>query len=203
MKLKYYLRGLGIGIIVTALLMGVSTTPANGQGKTPKSQETILEAKDDEDAINIEETGTEIEEIKVSASILKTEENSSELVSELDDNLANVKAEESMVMENVEETNKNGQAEAGELLDQQVAPNWGAGAAEPEDTFNTYLLNIVRGDDSGTVSRKLQNAGIIDNATEFDAFLMQHGYDKCISVGVVEIPMGASWMEVAEKIAGR
>lgn len=61
----------------------------------------------------------------------------------------------------------------------------------------------MKGDDSGSVARKLQLAGLIDNAKEFDAYLMQHGYDKTISVGTVEITKGAVWQEIAEIISGK
>ena len=75
-----------------------------------------------------------------------------------------------------------------------------AGNALPQTTIE---INIVRGDDSGTVARKLQNAGMVESATEYDAYLMQHGYDKKIRVGKVEIPVDATWQEIAEYISGR
>ena len=34
MKLKYYLRGLGIGMIVTALILGISFSQPSGAGDT-------------------------------------------------------------------------------------------------------------------------------------------------------------------------
>ena len=64
-------------------------------------------------------------------------------------------------------------------------------------------IMIVSGDDSGTVARKLQTAGLVDNASEFDAYLMQRGYDKKIAVGEKEIPRDATWLEIAEKISSR
>ena len=64
-------------------------------------------------------------------------------------------------------------------------------------------ITIARGDDSGTVARKLQNAGLVENASEYDAYLMQHGYDKKIRVGSVTIPADSTWQEIAEYISGR
>ena len=151
MKLKYYLRGLGIGIVVTVLLMGVSSSVEESN-----AAETITakEAKTSETETQEETKNTEDTEQAEEVSAIITEE----------ETMASV-----------------------EIAD---------GAAE------SYLLNIVKGDDSGTVARKLQNAGLVENATEFDAFLMQHGYDKKISVGVVEIPLNATWMEIAQKLSG-
>ncbi len=59
---------------------------------------------------------------------------------------------------------------------------------------------IASGDDSGTVARKLYNAGLIENAAEYDAFLMQHGYDKRLSTGTKTINVTDSWQEIADKI---
>ena len=65
------------------------------------------------------------------------------------------------------------------------------------------VIQISNGDDSGTVSRKLKDAGLIDSASDFDAYLMQHGYDKKISAGTVKIEPGSTWIEIADKLAGK
>ncbi len=72
---------------------------------------------------------------------------------------------------------------------------------EEEVSGETVEIVIESGDDSGTVSRKLQNAGVIENASEFDAFLMQHGYDKKISTGKKVIGVADTWQEIADKIS--
>lgn len=59
---------------------------------------------------------------------------------------------------------------------------------------------IATGDDSGTVARKLYNAGLIQNADEYDSFLIQHGYDKRLTTGTKTINVTDSWQEIAEKI---
>jgi len=59
---------------------------------------------------------------------------------------------------------------------------------------------VAQGDDSAVVSRKLYNAGVIENAAEFDAFLMQHEYDKRINPGTKTILVTDTWQEVAEKL---
>ena len=67
---------------------------------------------------------------------------------------------------------------------------------------NSVEIVVAAGDDSGTVSRKLYNAGVVDNAAEFDAYLMQHGYDKRINKGTKVIYEDDSWQTIAEKLAG-
>ena len=89
----------------------------------------------------------------------------------------------------------------------QETPEQGSSAVvvvpsdEEEASGETVEIVIESGDDSGTVSRKLQNAGVIENASEFDAFLMQHGYDKKISTGKKVIGVADTWQEIADKIS--
>ena len=179
MKLKYYLRGLGIGIVVTALLMGVSSS------KEAKAETTQVAAVE---KMTEGETGTSettVEESNAAETITTQEAKTTE--TETQEEIRNTED-----TEQVEEEVSTIIMEEETMASVEIAD----GAAE------SYLLNIVKGDDSGTVARKLQNAGLVENATEFDAFLMQHGYDKKISVGVVEIPLNATWMEIAQKLSG-
>ena len=50
--------------------------------------------------------------------------------------------------------------------------------------------------------KKLEEAGLIESASEYDLFLYQNGYDKKIRAGTVEIPAGAGQEEIARIICG-
>lgn len=208
MKLKYYLRGLGIGIVVTALLMGYSNknraaepkaevateetagdllVDRNGEATTEEviEQSTVENvtvetdsAETSEEETSQEETASELESSTQEAETITETESVTETETE------SVQAEEAT--DKKEQTQSSTEADAGNALLQ-----------------TTIEINIVRGDDSGTVARKLQNAGMVESATEYDAYLMQHGYDKKIRVGKVEIPVDATWQEIAEYISGR
>lgn len=208
MKLKYYLRGLGIGIVVTALLMGYSNknraaepkaevateetagdllVDRNGEATTEEviEQSTVENvtvetdsAETSEEETSQEETASELESSTQEAETITETESVTETETE------SVQAEEAT--DKKEQTQSSTEADAGNALLQ-----------------TTIEINIVRGDDSGTVARKLQNAGMVESATEYDAYLMQHGYDKKIRVGKVEIPVDATWQEIAEYISGK
>jgi len=72
---------------------------------------------------------------------------------------------------------------------------------EVKENGDTVTVVISNGDDSGTVARKLHSAGLVDNAAEFDAFLIQHGYDKKMRAGTKTINIDDSWQEIADKIS--
>lgn len=208
MKLKYYLRGLGIGIVVTALLMGYSN---KNRAAEPKAESATEETAGDLLADRNGEATTEevieqstVENVTVETDSAETsEEGTSQeaTASELEGSIQ--EAETITETESVTETETES-VQAEETTDKkeqtQSSTEADAGNALPQTTIE---INIVRGDDSGTVARKLQNAGMVESATEYDAYLMQHGYDKKIRVGKVEIPVDATWQEIAEYISGK
>lgn len=61
-------------------------------------------------------------------------------------------------------------------------------------------LEIKAGEWSDTVSRRLEQMGVIDNAKEFDAYLSKNGYGESISAGTYTVSPGDSYKELAEKI---
>lgn len=75
--------------------------------------------------------------------------------------------------------------------------------AAPEAVENYIVITIERGNGSDTVSRKLFEAGLIDSAAEYDKYLMANGYDRKLSIGNHEIPVGATEEEMAKILCGQ
>lgn len=208
MKLKYYLRGLGIGIAVTALLMGYSN---KNRAAEPKAEVATEETAGDLLADRNGEATTEevieqstVENVTVetdSAETSEEETSQEETASELESSTQ--EAETITETESVTETETES-VQTEETTDKKEQTQSSMEADAGNALLQTTIeINIVRGDDSGTVARKLQNAGMVESATEYDAYLMQHGYDKKIRVGKVEIPVDATWQEIAEYISGK
>ena len=76
--------------------------------------------------------------------------------------------------------------------------------AEPAEKANPASGNIVivvnSGDGSDTVSRKLKDAGVIDDAAAFDKFLISKGYDRKITTGNHMVSSDATDEEIAENL---
>lgn len=200
MKAKYILRGLGLGMIITAVVMGAYTRSAvadarvavlkeYGIGEEAVLAETLVdvansennedEKNEDENAVRASESEeaaeSDVKESVTFATIPYNEELESEIHSVLD----------------AAEAIEQGMSEETEPLSTPSVDGQG----------NTVTIEILRGDDSGTVARKLYNAGLVENAAEYDAFLMQHGYDKRLNPGVKTIYATDSWQDIAEKLA--
>lgn len=192
MRLKYQLRGLGVGVILTAALLmifsdeGEVSAKVDGTEMVANTENEITEASEGfenlitEEFSTIVEEGT-VEEVESTVEMETIIDEEQTIQTEVEEMFSSVIEEQ--IEETVEETKQE------ETLE--------------NDLTDVVKIKIVGGDDSGTVARKLQVAGLVDNASEFDAYLMQHGYDKKISVGEKEIPRDATWIEIAEKISSR
>lgn len=75
---------------------------------------------------------------------------------------------------------------------------------EPEEPeYSVVVIEIRSGEGSGTVSRRLEEAGLVEDAAAYDKYLCQNGYDKKIRVGLHEINADATDEEIAKAITSR
>lgn len=204
MKLKYYLRGLGTGIVVTVLILGIAGSVSE-KGKMTDA-EVLARAKELGlvERTVLSETVKQPEESKPEEKIpeeSKPEENIPE-ESIPEENIP----EESKPEENIPEENIPEESEPEESIPEENVPEESEPEAElpfgmPAES-GTISLQIVRGDSSVSVSRRLEEAGLIDDASAYDRYLCQNGYDKKIQTGTYEIPMNATQQEIANIITG-
>lgn len=212
MKFKYMIRGLGIGVIITAAIMGAYNRNAVADARVAVLREYGLgeesrlvgeiESSDENASEDVPADALTEQEV------MRDEEIESEINSVLDE------AKESEQVNMAEPGAETGEQSSAGALDSsdvgaEISDVSGSEAASAmgdapsgEGTALGDVVEIViaSGDDSGTVARKLYNVGLIENASEYDAYLMQHGYDKRLSTGTKTINATDSWQEIAEKI---
>ena len=226
MNLKYYLRGLGIGVIVTALIMGIATggkeklsnaeirerakalgmveegtllenasqTPLEEAEKAQEGLETITQEPDavkepDEDT---EEMKKSAEEEMAEAGEPDTTPEEPEAISEEPDQTADEPAKV------VETPNEMAEEDPTDPVVDEVE---GTQKEEPS-AAGSVSIRIVQGDGSYSACKRLEEAGLIESASEFDLFLYQNGYDKKIRAGTFEIPANADGEKIARIITG-
>lgn len=198
MKLKYYLRGLGIGILVSTILLMISSSIH----KPELSDEEIMsrarelgmvmytEMSADEGIPKAEED-TEEEKETGETEAAKENEQPKETETTKEDKKPKdtEKAEED---KKPKETEKAGKDEQPKETEQPQNP-------QPEKTVKEFT--IKSGESSNTVAENLQKAGLVDDAQKFNEYLVNEKYDSRILPGTVQIPEGASYKEIAELIA--
>ncbi len=201
MKLRYYLRGLGIGIIVTALMMGIATrdnapmtdaeikAAAYALGMVDSNSiklsdiRTTEEPGDNNEAENVEDTA--------GSSEAENAENAAE--SSEAENAEN--AAESSEAENAEDT--AGSSEAENVGDNTEDTG---NSGENEEPGETVSITIKSGSGSRTVCNQLKEAGLIEDAGAFDQYLVDNGYSRRICVGTYKIESGSDWEKIAKII---
>lgn len=192
MKLKYYLRGLGIGMIVTALILGISFS--NRQDQTSQIM------TDDQ----IRERAAELGMVDSSELTLAALQNSEKQPTEGTPE-ETTQTQEQNNIEAEPETTQESEATTEPEPKKTAGPET---TAEPEVTeapqrTQTASITIQRGDDSGSASRRLYEAGLVENAKAFDNYLCNNGYSRSINPGTYEIAPGTSEEEIAKIITGK
>ena len=201
MKLKYYLRGLGIGILVTTVILSLA-----GVGrKNMTDEEVVKRAKElgmvESTLLSDLPDQTKTDEVRPTEPEISLQPETSEPE-------AGPEPEESA---STPETPVAPEETPVAPEETPMAPEETPMAPEetpvsPEDgnpdtpAGETVTLVIGRGESSTTVSKNLKKAGIVEDAAAFDRFLCNNGYDKKIITGTYEIPYGASEEEIAKII---
>lgn len=206
MKLKYYLRGLGIGMIVTALILGISFSNRQDQTSQIMTDDQIRERAAELGMVD----SSELTLAALQNSEKQPTEGTPEETTQTQEQ-NNIEAEpETMVPAETQatvepETTQESEATTEPEPEKTAGPET---TAEPEVTeapqrTQTASITIQRGDDSGSASRRLYEAGLVENAKAFDNYLCNNGYSRSINPGTYEIAPGTSEEEIAKIITGK
>lgn len=171
MKFKYYLRGIGIGIVVTTIIFMVLIAIHKNDEKQPGTLENDMQSK----------TVASVEEDTQTSPAPK--EQSSQQKEE---------TKKSTEKETEKETEKTAvpketESEKEEEKEEQTK----------DDLQEKIRIEIGGGEFSDTVCRKLEAEGLIDDAKSFNEFLVEKDYDNSIMPGVYEIPKDSTYEEIA------
>lgn len=178
MKLKYYLRGLGTGIFVTALIMTIAFSVSNTKSRAeselakntvkPSTEETSEETTGE--PATKKETTTKETTVKEST----TKETTSAETTTTEKATKETTTEET---EKIQVTTIDGQ--------------------EP-----SVVLDIYSGMSSNKVAARLQELGVIDDKNKFNDYIYQKHMEEKIKVGQFTINYGASYEEILDAITG-
>ncbi len=215
MRIRMYLRGLGIGMIVTALLMGFATNDRqNLTDKEIKEHAAALGMVEESEVLKVvTDSG---EEAQVTPSPTSTPAPTQEPAPEED-----VKPEEEAeatptptpTPEATPTPTPTPEATPTPTPTPEATPTptptpEATPEPTPEPTGNvktsgTFTIEIAGGSDSAKVSALLERGGAISSASEFDDYLCKNGYDHKIRAGKHSIPAGSDYETIAKIITGR
>ncbi|MBO5372512.1 MAG: hypothetical protein J6A75_07310 [Lachnospiraceae bacterium] len=161
MKLKYYLRGIGIGILVTTIIFMIS--------------------------ISIHKQDTEQESSKKEENVV------SGTVADLQKDTEGVEQDKMTEVES-QDTETEFAEEKEESLSEET---------EEDSESDVAVIEVVAGEFSDEICKKIKDAGIVEDAWDLNVYLMEINYDNLIRPGTYEIPKGATYEEIAELLLSR
>lgn len=185
MKIKYFIRGLGFGILITAIILGISYKSKNSD------EDVILKAK---------KLGMVFAE-DVSGSALGTDDIHTPDPAVKEDVTAIPKQTDEPAAERTEKPEPKKTGKPRPKQTEEAGEETSAPGNKPTDEPEQVSFSIEKGDWSHIVSEKLEKLEIIDNAKEFDKYLVDNGYAVRIKVGKFSAKKGASYEELAKIIS--
>ncbi len=189
MKFKYYLKGLGMGIVFATIILTVSSMVHKDE---LSDQEIIDKAM---------ELGMIMPESQDVESTSKTDApTESDTTTELD-----------IVTEVTSETEPETTSDS-ETISQPESTSEQETTSEPESTSESqsqgpihveitqYVLHIAYGDTPRMIATELYENGVIDDAAAFREYLSDNGYAKKLRSGSYTITVGMTYEEIAQLI---
>jgi len=231
-KLKIYLRGLGIGIMVTALILAIANlnrknntmtdaeviARAQELGMVSSNSYSLTDAESDKANANSQNTADEID--GNSASDNGTDnQNVDDQNSDNQDNTDNSASDSLDGTDSSDNTDNAGNTgnttdDTASGIDTSADADASNGDNQNTDTSATgttdnttatgeeISITVSAGSGSETLAASLLRAGLIDDSKAFNDYMVSNGYATRIRVGTFQIPMGSTYEEICKIVTG-
>ena len=202
-KNKYYLRGVGVGILVCALILIISRL---NSGADISDEEIISRARELGMIESGEQSLTEATSVSDAAesSPEPSVSASPEASQEPDIVPSPEESEEPYEVPSPEpspDVSEEPSPEPSPEVSPEPSPEETPGEEDALLTDLVYVtLTVYGGNSSDTVARRAEELGLVTNSKEFDEYLVSNGYANRIRVGSFQIPLGASYEYIAKAI---
>ena len=219
MKFKYYLRGIGIGIIFASIIFliayreNIPSKMSNDEIIERAKQLGMVEANDPINKL-LDKNSAEISEDKVSdnndkaSEIQVTSEITTEQLTEAEkvtttEAVTNTttETESEKTTEAKTEDKKTEEKDNIDKKSEEKTDNNKIEDSKITDDKNSIEITVDRGSSSYPVCQKLEELGMIDDAAKFDDYLVENGYANRISVGTHKLTKGMDYHTIAELIS--
>ncbi len=198
MKRKYYLRGIGIGIIFASIIMSIGYHTSD---KNKLTEEKIIE-KAKELGMVFEEENSKIDQLLSTITPSPTPEK--------EDSTGETSSEETTEETSTEDESANEEQEAlTPTKEPEKEPTKGAKVetkekqevSQQDETQDQMVsVKITYGMSSEGVSKLLKSMGIIEDSDAFNQYLILNKYTKDIGTGIYELKPSLSYKEIADII---
>lgn len=188
MKLKYYLRGIGLGIIFATIVMTVSAHVH----KNDLSEEKIIEE------------ATKLGMIMPKESSKESHTLSSEIESQAQDSqIENSEQESQIQTESESEQPSESESEGTEIAltkDMYQSSHGGEVIIRKSQNNPTHeiVMTVKKGATSEDVAEVLYQCGYIESIESFNEYMSSHNYNRIVRTGEKIIKAGSTYEEIAQ-----
>ncbi len=230
MERKYYLRGLGIGIVMTAIIMGIALSGnhkmtdeeiiarAKELGMVEDTYLSDLDDSKQQEEQNIEETEPEgakeqPEPEPENPQVPQKPSENPESAKPAEKTESPLEAAQPVEEEPAKVESDTLEAQEPEEAQERAKTQTEPGMADtnemtkqddkPSASVKIERVTVASGDGSYQVALKLKEAGVVMSAETFDDFLCEKGYDKKLRTGTFRIPTDASDEQIARILTGQ
>ena len=218
MRLKYFLRGVGIGILVTTIILTATHASERRMSDSEVIDRAIElgmsfsashsgqqsgteEASSDESSTGQDTSGDDVTDDLQHDSETETEMGSQSPSETVSESTSDGEASPGKESEAVTGMTTQAITETTETTTELTTENNNAStAAGVMNNEVTCTINITKGMSSRTVCDMLKQNGIIEDAADFDRYLIKTGYDDKIRVGEVEVNSGMTYEELTASL---
>lgn len=189
MKLKYYLRGIGIGMIVTTIVLMITFAIHSRQPLT-----------DDEIRERATELGMIMPEDLPDRDTLASADMSEQGDVGTDPQSPSDEAGDADASDGMTDADADADADGKSDTDaQDKDKDKNEDQTQPE-VVEQVEVTIVGGEYSNAVCQKLEKAGVIEDADDFNKYMSENGFDNLIQPGNYTIPKDADYDEIIKMI---
>lgn len=203
MKLKYYLRGMAVGILLTTIILSIVNAGNKPLTDVEIRQRALALGMIDSDSVRLSALQGENTPAPESG---KPEDSSQnylpESSSESDMPESGMSAETAQSLEK-EDNSTEVSKQPDTVSEPEISPEQDVlvGQDVPLDSdAEPVIFQVKSGAGSSSVCNDLAAAGLIENAAAFDKFLCDNGYSKRIRAGTYKILPGTSEEDIAKII---
>lgn len=202
MKLKYYLRGLGIGIVVTGIIMSIANSNKSDSLTDvqiiQKAQELGMVTKDD-----YETAKTDLDKAKTSIDDLQSQLDGKDKASNEQQNeqAQDTTTETPQADQNVQEKTNDATNPATTGSNNVTTQETNIDGSVSEST--KLKFSIVPGMGSEAIAKLLEQKGIIDNAADFNNYILNSGNENSLQTGEYEVSTSDNYEAIMKKITGK
>lgn len=229
MRLRAYLKGLGLGIFVTALILSLGSNNAKGGISDEEIRKRAAElGMVSENSLLLKEAQNMADNAQAKAMVSASSGNASKNAVPLSSDKAMQKKEvsdnsvssgnvaangeiirpekenekEKLILPKEDKAATAGNAKDTEKTDTKKTDETPSAPTSQEtasaDPSEVVVITVNSGESSISVANKMVSAGLINDARQFDSYLVLNGYDRRLVPGSHSIPKSSSAQQMGE-----